>query len=264
MIAAAGALGLAVLVLPWAPRNRLVVAGLSAARRSMPPAWLRVVGMVAVALVAVALSPRHMVIAGGMVCGTVALRLRGRMRRRRAEQESRSLQTALDVLVRELRAGAHPVAAFCGAAAEADDRVKPALQAVAARAELGADVSAGLRAVAVDSALPAQWHQLAVCWELAQTHGLSMATLMRTAQRDVVQRARFSARVDAGMAGARATAAILAVLPLAGVALGQLIGAQPMRFLLFTEVGGWLLMLGVGLACAGLLWSDRITGAACR
>ena len=41
---------------------------------------------------------------------------------------------ALDVLVRELRAGAHPVAAFRGAAAEAKDSVGTALRAVAARA----------------------------------------------------------------------------------------------------------------------------------
>ncbi len=61
------------------------------------------------------------------------------------------------------------------------------------------------------------------------------------------------------MAGARATAVILAGLPLLGILLGQLIGAQPLSFLLSGHAGGWLLVVGLALACGGLLWSDRIT-----
>ncbi|WP_414625859.1 type II secretion system F family protein, partial [Mycobacterium tuberculosis] len=124
---------------------------------------------------------------------------------------------------------------------------------------LGADVTAGLLAAARSSALPAYWERLAVCWQLGSDHGLAIASLMRAAQRDVAERQRFSARVSAGMAGARASAAILAILPLLGVLLGQLIGARPLSFLLTGRVGGWLLVVGLTLACAGLLWSDRIT-----
>lgn len=114
-------------------------------------------------------------------------------------------------------------------------------------------------AAARSSALPAYWERLAVCWQLGSDHGLAIASLMRAAQRDVAERQRFSARVSAGMAGARASAAILAILPLLGVLLGQLIGARPLSFLLTGRVGGWLLVVGLTLACAGLLWSDRIT-----
>jgi tight adherence protein B len=60
------------------------------------------------------------------------------------------------------------------------------------------------------------------------------------------------------MAGARATAAVLAGLPVLGIGLGQLIGAQPLRLLMSDGAGGWLLVAGVTLACCGLLWSDRI------
>jgi Flp pilus assembly protein TadB len=101
--------------------------------------------------------------------------------------------------------------------------------------------------------------RLAVCWQLAQHHGLAIATLMQAAQRDIVERDRFSARVAAGMTGARTTAAVLAGLPLLGVGLGEVIGAGPVRFLLSDGAGGGLLIIGVTLACAGLLWSDRIT-----
>lgn len=169
------------------------------------------------------------------------------------------MQTALDVLVGELRVGAHPAHAFSIAAAETQGAVRGSFRAVAARARLGADVPAGLRGVATSSVLPAHWDRLAVCWELAAEHGLALSTLMRTAQRDIAERQRFTARVIAGMAGARATAAILAALPLLSVVLGQLIGARPIGFLLAGHAGGWLLMVGVTLACGGLLWSDRIT-----
>ena len=124
-------------------------------------------------------------------------------------------------------------------------RLPVSLRAVAARARLGADVAAGLRAAARSSALPAHWDRLAVCWQLASDHGLAIATLMRAAQRDIAERQRFSARVSSSMAGARATAAILAGLPVLGVLLGQLIGARPLSFLLG------------GHAADGCWWSGR-------
>jgi tight adherence protein B len=173
--------------------------------------------------------------------------------------EGRALETALEVLVGELRVGSHPVRAFRVAAEETVGAVGMSLRAVSARARLGADVTAGLRAAARSSALPAQWDRLAVCWQLASAQGLAIATLMRAAQRDIAERQRFTARVASSMAGARATATILAGLPVLGVLLGQLIGARPLNFLLGGHAGGWLLLVGSVLACGGLLWSDRIT-----
>jgi tight adherence protein B len=63
------------------------------------------------------------------------------------------------------------------------------------------------------------------------------------------------------MAGARTTAAVLAGLPVLGIALGQAIGADPLTFLLSAGAGSWLLLIGVVLSCGGLLWSDTITAA---
>jgi tight adherence protein B len=198
-------------------------------------------------------------LAGAVLGTTLLLRYRRRRRSRRSLEEGQALETALDVLVGELRVGSHPVRAFCVAADETAGTVAAALRAVAARARLGADVTAGLHTAARSSALPAHWDRLAVCWQLASDQGLAIAALMRAAQRDITERQRFSARVTSGMAGARATAAILAGLPLLGVLLGQLIGARPLSFLLSGHAGGWLLVVGSMLACAGLMWSDRIT-----
>jgi tight adherence protein B len=43
-----------------------------------------------------------------------------------------------------------------------------------------------------------------------------------------------------------------------GVLLGQLIGADPLRFLFGRGVGGAFLVAGVGLIAAGLVWANRI------
>jgi tight adherence protein B len=250
------ALALALLIVPAGARPRLAALGLLAPTRRRLQAWP---GAGAVAATLAVVLPMSVVVACAIVGTTLWLRRRRHVRMRRRTAESAALQGALDVLVGELRVGAHPVAAFSVAAGEVDGVVAASLRAVAARARLGADVAAGLRSVATRSSLPAHWARLAVCWQLAQDHGLAIATLMHAAQRDIVERERFSARTDAGMTGARTTAAVLAGLPLLGVGLGELIGAAPLSFLLTGGAGGWLLVIGVTLVCAGLLWSDRIT-----
>jgi tight adherence protein B len=251
-------LSLALLVFPASPRRRLTPATPTRRRvrfGASGAGWMTACAAVAAAV----LLPLTTVLAVAVVGATASLRYRRRRRIRRAMDEGRTLETAFDVLVGELRVGFHPVHAFCVAADETAGAVAVSLRAVAARARLGADVTAGLRAAARSSALPAYWDRLAVCWQLASDHGLAIATLMRAAQRDIAERQRFSARVASGMAGARATAAILAGLPALGVLLGQLIGARPLNFLLSGHAGGWLLVVGSTLACGGLLWSDRIT-----
>jgi tight adherence protein B len=257
---AAMALALALVVAPGEPRRRF------GSQRS--PGQIRraarrvgaIVGAVAIAVVA----PVTATVALGVVAATFMLRRKSSRGRARRVEESAALQGALSVLVGELRVGAHPVIAFESAAAEVDGIVAESMRAVAARARLGADVAAGLRSVAGHSTVPGYWERLSVCWLLAQTRGLAIVALVRAAQRDIIERERFASSVSAGMAGARATAAILAGLPVLGVGLGQLIGAEPLRFLLAGGVGGWLLLIGVALACAGLWWSDRITDRVLR
>ena len=126
--------------------------------------------------------------------------------------------------------------------------------ALAARARLGADVAAGATEAArrATRALGAARGVLAT-----RPTTVGDATLMRRTARH--RRAATIPRPsDAGMAGARATAAILAGLPARG-------GARPTDRCRAVELpavragGGWLLVVGVTLVCSGLLWSDRIT-----
>ena len=207
-VAAALALSAAAVVLPSSPRRRLARVG----RHRFPvraAGWMAVCGL---ATSAVFLSLTT-VFALGVFGATMAMRYRRRRRNDRGVAESRELETAIDILVGELRVGAHPAQAFAVAADQSAGPVSDSCRAVAARARLGADVTAGLRNMAETSALPAQWDRLAVCWQLAADHGLAMSTLMRAAQRDITERQRFSAHVRSAMAGARATATILASLP---------------------------------------------------
>ena len=255
MTVAALALAMALMVAPGRPRSRI------GSQRS--PTRVRrtavLLGAVAAVAAVAVLAPIAATAASAVVAASIARRRSGSRNRAQRAEESAALQGALSVLVGELRVGAHPVVAFESAAGEVDGTVASSLRAVAARARLGADVAAGLRSVAADSTVPDYWERLSASWQLAQTQGLAIVALIRAAERDIVERERFASGVTAGMAGARATAAILAGLPVLGVGLGHLIGAEPLRFLLSGGVGGWFLLAGVTLACAGLWWSDRIT-----
>ncbi|MGB0877574.1 MAG: type II secretion system F family protein [Mycobacterium sp.] len=256
MIGAALALAAAVLLVPSSARQRARALMMLRRRRQR----LTVLPFAVTACAALSLLMPWTALSGlGLLIATFVVRRRLGLRRRAAIAEASALQSALDVLVGELRVGAHPVAAIGVAAQESDGCVAHSLRSVASRAFLGADVAAGLRAEAQRSTSPGHWERLAVCWQLAHTHGLAIATLMQAAQRDIVERRRFHQGVEAGMAGARATAAILAGLPLLGVLLGQSIGADPLSFLFSQGAGGWFLVVGSGLTCCGLLWSDRIT-----
>src|SRR4029079_18404557 len=104
-----------------------------------------------------------------------------------------------------VRCGHSSAAASAPGAPERAGPVADSLRAVSARARLGADVGEGLRCVARESTVPAHWERLAVCGQLAETYGLAIGTLVHTAQRDIIERERFSTRAEAGMAGARTT-----------------------------------------------------------
>ena len=66
------------------------------------------------------------------------------------------------------------------AAKEVDATAATSLQAVAARARMGADVAGGLRSVAERSTVPAHWERLAVCWQLAPDTRRGHWSLMQT------------------------------------------------------------------------------------
>ena len=251
---AAVLLATAVLAAPGPPVRRMARIALTRGPTAFP---IAAVGAVMVAVLAMSAPPPLL-----MVCVLIGVLITARIRRyqrnRRILREGQAIAAALEVLIGELRVGAHPLDAFTVAAGESRGATARALRAVAGRARFGADVAEGMRVVASTSPVPDQWRRLAVFWDLAAEHGLALSALMRAAHRDIVERQRFADRMQAALAGARATAAILAALPALGVLLGQLIGADPIRFLLGGGLGGALLGIGVGLIALGVIWADRL------
>lgn len=195
---------------------------------------------------------------------TARARLRGTRAARRRERELWASSTALDVMVAELRVGADPAAACTAAADEiaiesggVSARVGEVFRRAAATARLGGSIST---AFAAADDLPSR--RIARVTELTERYGLESAVLLDSLRRDLGRRMRFEAHVRSSLAGARATATVLALLPVPGVALGALMGADPFAVLLGPGWSGGLLVVGVVLGCLGLLWSDAITDRA--
>lgn len=222
--------------------------------------------------------------------GAAAADLQGRSSARRADlARLGAWERALDDASSALRAGAGPALALQRAAdaAESGDRQVAALLAAAgSHARLGGDVATGLVGAAgltasggpvglAASAGPAGGGdrvargdrvagELAGAWLLATRHGVELADVVDGLRADVASRRERALRVDATLAGPRATAVILTALPGFGVLLGSGFGANPLGVLLDGLLGGVLCLAGAVLLAAGLLWTDRIAGGAAR
>ncbi|MFF3228704.1 hypothetical protein ACFYV7_38325 [Nocardia suismassiliense] len=258
MSAALMCLALALLAAPTSPSRRRF-GGLFAvpvvARKVQRDRVLRLGVCVGVAVVSVfGIGP---LLATAMVAGTVGFRVRRAGVERRRSAECAYLLDALEAVIGELRVGAHPSAAAEVAACEARGEAAEAFAVSAGRSRLGGSAAAGLRQP--DSIVAVELSRIADAWQVAEQHGLALAELLSAARTDLVGRIRFHGRTTAALAGARATATVLAALPLLGLGLGQLMGAAPLHVLFASSAGTVLLPLGAALACAGLLWTDAIT-----
>lgn len=93
---------------------------------------------------------------------------------------------------------------------------------------------------------------------LAERTGAPAADLLDRVEADARATSRVHASARSEAAGVRATALLLAVLPVGGVGLGYSIGVDPLAVLLHTPVGAVCALGAVALHAAGLLWSDRL------
>jgi tight adherence protein B len=236
----------AAVVLCWPRRSRQ--ARLLSSPRPAPPSLRARIeslsGRRAMAL-AVALSaligtllagPVAGVVAGGYGAITVRAVLRQRSFRAAAAMRTRSLD-ALCGLAADLRAGIS--AAEAGSPAGAADQV------------------AGV--AAVEDRRMAQLTGAA--WRLAERTGAPIADLVERIEADARAMDRASASAAAQAAGARATAWLLAALPVGGIGLGYSLGADPLSVLLHTPIGAACAVGAIALQVAGLAWADRLASA---
>lgn len=197
-------------------------------------------------------------VAATMLAATARHQLRGRNRDRQALAAIDGLAEALRTFAAGLRSGAHPASAAESAAADAQPLAADAMRAIAAAARLDGDLTRVLRVVRAP-ALTDALARVSSAWQLAQRHGLPLADVLDAVRRDLEQRARFSRQVLARMAGPKASAFVLSVLPALGIAFGEAAGARPLHLLTSTGLGQLLLLVGVALLCAGVAWSGHMT-----
>ncbi len=93
---------------------------------------------------------------------------------------------------------------------------------------------------------------------LADRTGAPLAELVERIEADARSTDRGLAAAAAQAAGARATAWLLAALPLGGIGLGYGIGVDPLQVLLYTPIGGGCAIAAVALQVVGLLWAERL------
>ncbi|GAA4596258.1 tight adherence protein B [Actinoplanes octamycinicus] len=95
-------------------------------------------------------------------------------------------------------------------------------------------------------------------WQLAEQTGAPAADLLGRIEADARAADRASAAAGARAAGAQTTAVVLAVLPVAGVAVGYAMGIDPLRILLHTPFGAGCAAGALLLQCGGLWWTRRL------
>jgi tight adherence protein B len=184
------------------------------------------------------------------------LRASGRSTRR-AEGRRRCL-AYVDALSAEISSGQPPVFALDRAAQACGDSD---LLRLARAAVLGADVSAGLRLLATRPGWQALDH-VAVCWRVSLGAGSGLAEALRRTAALMRADDDIAREVSAALAAPRATVRMLAALPLVGIAMGGLLGAQPWSVLLGTPYGLACLVVGLLLDAAGVWWVERLARAA--
>lgn len=186
----------------------------------------------------------------GLVAATGAQLARTQLHRRRVAAGQAEVVSACRLLGGLLRVGQVPAGALQLAAGES-----AVLAEAAAAQRAGGSVAEALRAASLRPGRVGLG-ELAVAWELAERTGASMTAAID----GVVERQEAAAAVAdvvaSELAAPRATGRLLAVLPLAGLGLGFVLGGDPVAFLLGSPIGSAGLVGGVVLACVGVLWTD--------
>ncbi|MFG3600203.1 hypothetical protein [Micromonospora chersina] len=127
---------------------------------------------------------------------------------------------------------------------------------------LAADLRAGLPSGGAIGDGPRRVARLArAAVRLADRTGAPLAELLERVEADARAADRGLAAAAAQAAGARATAWLLAGLPLGGIGLGYAIGVDPVAVLLHTPVGGGSAVAAVALQIGGLIWAERLGAA---
>jgi tight adherence protein B len=172
--------------------------------------------------------------------------------RRARERRGDAVIALCGALAGEVRAGRQPGEALLRAARDTGG-LADAQAAVLAAARFGGEVPGALTAAARQPGAGGLLG-LAACWRVAVDHGAGLAAGLERLETALRAERDQRAEVRAQLAGARATAAMLAALPALGLLLGTALGADPLHVLLHTGAGLGCLLVGGVLEAVGLWW----------
>lgn len=178
----------------------------------------------------------------------------------KVRRQRRSRQLAVidvcDALSAEFRAGLPAVQAI-----ERSFDAHRGWRSIVAAARLGGDVPEAMRRMAGEPGADGL-RAVAAGWEVAHHSGAALAAVLDRVAIGLRSDEEARSEVIASLGPPRATAKMLAVLPVFGLALGSSMGARPVGFLFSTGVGAACLTSGLVLASLGIFWVERLAASA--
>lgn len=226
------------------------------ARRPLAPVRVVGLGMSAAVLAVLLLGGVVLAVASAAACAAGWLLVRDSAARKQRTERQGDLRVGLRVLIGELEAGARPAAALA-AARDAAPLHADAFGAAAAASSGSADAGTALLA-------QPETRPIGLAWQLGADTGMALAAVLDRVAADLHAEQEHRRTVETVLAGPRASALLLAGLPLVGIALGAAMGARPLTVLTATSGGQLLCLAGVLLDVAGLLWIRRLLARAER
>jgi tight adherence protein B len=194
----------------------------------------------------------------GLIGATIAWLVWRKQRETQALAATREVARACRVLDVLLSQGHVPTRALIQASLEC-----PVLDPAAATAQMGGDTAAVLRRSG-ERPGAAGLVEVARAWEMTARTGAPLHGVLSRVTANLEAQASLAATIAQELAASRASSQILAVLPFGGFGLAAFAGGHPVAFLSSTLPGRICLIAGVGLACAGALWSDALATRAAR
>jgi tight adherence protein B len=203
-------------------------------------------------------TPLDIALVAGLVVLGIAVRtlVSAQLARRRRRVRQLAVIEMCDALSAELRSGL-PAASALERACDGYPEWAP----VVAASRLGSDVVAALRRASREPGAEGLAF-IAAGWEVAGSAGAALAGVLERIAAGLRSDEDARAEVVACLGPVRATAKLLAVLPLFGLALGSSMGARPVSFLVSTAAGVACLGAGLVLVSVGVVWVERLAASA--
>ena len=174
----------------------------------------------------------------------------GSRKRKAASKQKDETLGAISVLVSELTAGHSPETSLINVGSQ----VWPLAYTAAVG---GGDTT---MALTLDAHCRPELHSLAACWQVGLNSGAGLGASIAQLSAALRAQQEVRAHLEAELAGPRATAVTLGFLPVIGMGLGYLLGAEPLTWFISGFFGFGTLLIGVALTLLGLWWTSRIAG----